>query len=236
MPRALDNVGGIPPGRREWSWPWQAFPYVEQGNLTNLAASSANDTVIQTTPIPLDSCPSRRSVTVYGSAKTAKGDYAGNAGGDPLSGNGANGVVVRTGTRTRALTDISDGTANTVMAGEKMMRTDQFGVEWPDNEPYISVGYDLDVVRSAATARWHDANAAPPAGSRGPLPDVAASPPASNASGRADSNFSFLGSSHTSEANFVMCDGSVRVIQYTPDPTTFRRLCMTADGQVIPDL
>lgn len=114
-----------------------------------------------------------------------------------------------------------------------MMRTDQLGVEWSDNEAFISTGFDLDVVRTASTKQWDDADPNPPAGTRGPLPDVNVSPPDSTPSGRAESHFSFFGSSHPAGANFALCDGSVRMIRYNPDPVTFRRLCEIADGQPV---
>jgi prepilin-type processing-associated H-X9-DG protein len=42
-----------------------------------------------------------------------------------------------------------------------------------------------------------------------------------------------FGSAHTSGCNFVLCDGSVRSIDFSIDGTTHARLGNKADGQVV---
>src|SRR4051812_37635726 len=130
-----------PSGRAEWSWTWQILPYIEQTALYQLANTSANNTLISKTPVKTYYCPSRRAAQVYnGLAKT---DYAGNGG------TGSNGVLVRMGTAKIGIKDITDGTSNTLMLGEKRLKLGKFGVSYDDNEACYSPGWDSEMVRFA---------------------------------------------------------------------------------------
>jgi prepilin-type processing-associated H-X9-DG protein len=42
-----------------------------------------------------------------------------------------------------------------------------------------------------------------------------------------------FGSSHPGGVNMLNCDGSVRFIKFTVDPSTFRRLAVIDDGEPI---
>jgi len=44
-----------------------------------------------------------------------------------------------------------------------------------------------------------------------------------------------FGSAHPASFNIVLCDGSVRSVNYTIDQTTFMRLGNRADGQPLGD-
>ena len=226
------NIGApIPAGpsrRVEWSWAYHLLPFVEQDNVHR----HTNNTTVRQTPIKIYYCPSRRAAQRYGSGTgTAKTDYAANAG-DSLGENSTNGVIYRTGLSTVRLTDISDGTSNTALVGEKRLKLDQLGIEIGDNESYANPGYERDIVRAAVTGGPTTVDADTPAGRRGPFPDVRQTtvPPFTTAN--RDDGLRHFGSSHPSGCNFVLADGSVRHVRFNPDPTSFRRFCTKSDGAV----
>jgi prepilin-type N-terminal cleavage/methylation domain-containing protein/prepilin-type processing-associated H-X9-DG protein len=210
-----------PPRRVEWSWTYHILPYLEQGPLY----LNTNDTTVRRTPLAVYFCPSRRAPVAFGNE--AKGDYAGNTG----SGiNTDTGAVVRTGLTRVRFADITDGTSNTALVGEKRMKLDRFNLTIDDNESYYAVGQDTEIIRSAVV----DADdAALPSAQRtwGPSRDirVTTNPPFSDL----NSGLAQFGSSHPGGCNFVACDGSVRHVRFNPDRTQFRRFCTRADGAVL---
>ena len=213
--------------RDEYSWAYHILPYVEQDNVHRHRTRN----VVRRTPVKIYFCPSRRQPVAFGNE--AKIDYAGNGGAGTGSGSGVNsnrnsGVVVQTGKGRVTLTTISDGTSNTIMAGEKRLKLDRQNKATGDNESYVDAGWDTDVIRYSLTD--------PDTGnSWGPNPDVkrTATPPWSTL----DQASRQFGSSHASGCNFVMGDGSVRHVRFNPNRTQFRRLTHRADGAVVnPDL
>src|SRR5262249_35857580 len=122
IPVSDPSATTYPSSRREWSWTWQILPYVEQQTLAQLPDTTANNQQIQRTPLKLYYCPTRRSAQLYNGL--AKVDYAGNGG---TGGAGTNGVVVRQGAGRVRIADITDGTSNTLMVGEKRLKRDKFG-------------------------------------------------------------------------------------------------------------
>src|SRR5262249_12928204 len=98
---------------------------------------------------------------------------------------------------------------------------------YDDNEPMVSPGWDVEIVRRAA--RDPDR----PAADRGPSRDVAAS--ISALPGEADprSGLRQFGSSHPTGINAGFADGSVRPIKFNPDPIVFRRACVANDGAAV---
>jgi prepilin-type N-terminal cleavage/methylation domain-containing protein/prepilin-type processing-associated H-X9-DG protein len=209
--------GAVPQSRYEWGWPYHILPYIEQDNLYR----TTNHTTVRKTPVKTYFCPSRRAPVAFGNE--AKGDYAGNAGSSTAATSNA-GVIVRTGLGTVRLTDVTDGTSNTAMAGEKRMKVDRFNLSVDDNESYYSAGWDTETIRAAVTD--------PDTGtSWGPNRDVLRTDPAVFTD--LDSGLHQFGSSHASGCNIVLCDGSVRHVRFNPDRTQFRRLCTKADGAVL---
>jgi prepilin-type N-terminal cleavage/methylation domain-containing protein len=105
--------------------------------------------------------------------------------------------------------EITDGTSNTLLAGDKHMHTKHL------NDPAKSDGpaYNGDKGHSHRSV-----------GPSRPL-----------AKGPMDTVTSRFGSWHTSVTNFVLCDGSVRSIQNNANATTLGWLAGKDDGQVIPD-
>ena len=115
-------------------------------------------------------------------------------------------------TSTTRLAEITDGTTNTYLIGEKYVDPDYYtgacnSVYLAGNNGPAYVGYDWK------TVRWSDT---------GPRQDQAGLPDYRN-----------FGSAHASAFNMAMCDGSVRSISYTIDIATHGWLCNRHDGQVV---
>lgn len=200
-----------PYDRTEWSWPYQILPYIEQGPVFS---ATANGTVY-TAVIKIYHCPARRQATLY--RNQAKIDYAGNAGT-----NSSNGVLLRTGTGLLRLELIQDGTSNTLMVGEKRLRWDKFGTSYDDNEPYAAPGWDSEIFRRAVAEVYSESPCC------GPNRDirVTQTPPFTDP----DNGMQQFGSSHDTGMNAVMADGSVRVIKFNPNATSFQYACRREDG------
>ncbi|MCA9099683.1 MAG: DUF1559 domain-containing protein, partial [Planctomycetales bacterium] len=116
------------------------------------------------------------------------------------------GVIVR-------LAQISDGTSNTYMVGEKYLNSDKYktGDDPADNET-IYGGYDWDYIR------WTGRNMVlqPEHVPRQDTPGF-------------NTNYAY-GSAHPASWNVVMCDGSVHSLSYSIDTETHRRLGWRGDG------
>jgi prepilin-type N-terminal cleavage/methylation domain-containing protein len=205
-PRTMNGTTPVVGQGQHWGFGYQILPYIEQQAVYDLAT----DATVSSTPIKIYFCPSRRPPTVVsGYALT---DYAGNAGAYTTTafpwGNGSNGgVVINSGAvKTITLTDITDGTSNTPMVGEKQLdlsALNQFPCD--DNNAYTD-GWDWDIVR------W---------GNQPPAPDFRGP----NACG----HFVF-GSSHVAGTNIVFCDGAVRFVKYSVAQPVWQAACVRNDG------
>lgn len=133
------------------------------------------------------------------------------------------------------MADIRDGSSNTIMLGEKFMDPDHYmtgdiqGDQWS-----MYCGYSSDIIRSTWALFTES-----PAGSGNytiedrhkPLRDKTA--PAS-ASDDPDHPYPHsFGSAHSSGFNAALCDGSVRLINYTIDPMIFYWLGNRKDNEPI---
>lgn len=105
-----------------------------------------------------------------------------------------------------SLRDITDGTSNTLLVGEKYMEVGSVGQGYGDDQT-MYLGDDADV------RRWC---MFPPVRDRRNFDDP-----------------DRFGGMHPAGCQFVFCDGSARPVPYTIDATVFRRLGNRKDGQVI---
>ncbi len=201
--------GGAPMAapRQAWGLFYQMLPFMEQQSLYD----NGDDALVRRSPVGGYFCPSRREPIEIGGR--AHNDYAGNAGlmGGGLNGwgDGKNGGVFVRATAAESIdsASITDGTSNTIGIGEKWMGQSEYSKHTcADNEGYTS-GFDWDIVR------WGD------------------NPPRKDVLNNDNCKTEF-GSAHAGGAHFVYCDGSVHMINFTIDQTTFRNLSQRDDGQV----
>ncbi len=229
-------------------WTYNILPYIEQKALREIGAGQIG-ALKQTDlkrlveqPVKLFNCPSRRPAVLYpvpiqpanaaqGVFQGAKTDYSVNAG-DQLADQRDAGsptppaigqfdytgiCYIRSKVR---LAEIGDGTANTVMVGEKHLAVQNYrtGTDGADNEN-LYVGFDNDHFRSMNNTKT------------GAVGNIRFPP-------RADSRTADLrtfGSAHPSAFNALLCDGSVRPISYNINETTYMRLGHRNDGQSLGD-
>ena len=108
------------------------------------------------------------------------------------------------------MSSVTDGTANTVLVGEKYLHLTHEGgaICCDDNEPFVNAGWETDIVRH---------------GSLSPLRDM-------DTGTSAEQRF---GSRHPAGFNVVMVDGSVQHITWEIDSTVFRNLAVRDDGNPV---
>jgi prepilin-type N-terminal cleavage/methylation domain-containing protein len=227
-------------------WTFNILPYCEQNALYNIAKGKTGQpkrvdlAAMCGVPIKFFYCPSRRKPGVYPVTSStaeqnfehvtigAKIDYAVCAGDqEELQGNGIpipliappmtyTGIsFVRSTVR---FAEITDGTSNTLMVGEKLMGYPYYlnGLEGGDNEN-IFCGWDNDHTRTTNNRTTGNNN-------------QIRFPPRRDT--REDRILTF-GSAHSSGFNGVLCDGSVHIISYNIDVTNYMRLGNRADGQTM---
>jgi hypothetical protein len=103
---------------------------------------------------------------------------------------------------------ISDGSSNTLLAGEKHVPLQTFGQGWLDSSVYNGE-YPVSYLRGGGNG-------------------------VGLAQYRNENSWKF-GSYHTGVCQFVLCDGSVRGLAHYIDPTILGRLCQINDGMVLGD-
>jgi len=207
-------VNGVPAigKQQEAGWGFQVLPFIEADTVWK-GGSATNDLdrirVAVGTPNKLFFCPSRRlpqtnefSDPAYldgTPVECALCDYAGS--------NYEETGILRFHATTR-FQDITDGTSNTLLLGDKRMNRARLGMPNDDDTGYTT-GFDDDVIRRTDLP---------------PAPDYSAP--------KGDGGFRF-GSSHIGGFNAVFADGSIHFIPYSIDPTVFRYLGNRSDGQAI---
>lgn len=215
---------GMPnePARQGGSWPFQILPYSEQRQVYTI---STNTDDIRRSQIPTYICPSR-GFTVRKQDGRVLMDYAGvTPNNDFWQGDTWDvpqnkkwyGVIIRTpyrndkthsgSTNPIGFEGITDGSSNAIVVGEKRLRREEYqSGAWHDDCGW-SDGWDPDTMRETGPGQEYG-------------PDITGGP---------DPGYQF-GSAHPAGANFVLGDGSVRLISYTIDKTLFNQLGHRADG------
>lgn len=211
-------------------WQLQLLPYLEQDSLftqsfvyltahpggTDSTAFLAGSFVMSMFICPANTRP---LVDVYAGVTYEITSYMGNAGtssGNPVSGDG----ILYSGSNVH-ITDITDGTENTIAVGERPCTGDLY---WGWGFAPFGTGYgDGDTVLgsndSSLATRLGDAAA-----------NVGLRPPTQPHTA-AEIDGAHYWSFHDGGANFVFCDGSVHFLNYSAD-AVFVQLCTRNGGEV----
>jgi prepilin-type N-terminal cleavage/methylation domain-containing protein len=231
--------GGTPAiyDQQAWGWMYQILPFIEQ---TNVWKNPVEDEVTSF-PVPYYFCPTVAKIRIYkytqnGDVDTqdrAMNDYLGNGGTwgyDQFTYPAAalDGPLVPSkilSKKTRRITDIVDGTANTILVGEKWLIPNAFkGTSYCSDDQGFTDGWDNDTM-AFGKARGNSSAAPVP-----PRPTLRAGTWPSG-----DECGAIFGSVHAS-CLFVFCDGSVHSVDFGINPQNWLRLCSINDGQpVTPD-
>ena len=237
--------------RQPGGWLYNVLPYVEQTDLHRLGAGEANVATARAfsaqrlaTPLALFYCPSRRRALVHYTQYTyrnasyvrnvVKNDFAAN-GGDTRTywnsmppftsvpntiaatdragfrwpdGERENGIFYATSKVSIRM--IGDGASNTYLIGEKYLRTEDYdkGLDGGNNETAFC-GHAADITRWTGSGQV-------------PLQD------------RSGADFSeSFGSVHSVGFHMALCDGSVRLIDYSINPTVHGHLGNRRDGVAV---
>jgi prepilin-type N-terminal cleavage/methylation domain-containing protein/prepilin-type processing-associated H-X9-DG protein len=121
-------------------------------------------------------------------------------------------------TQVIGMRQVSDGTSNTLMGGEKFIRPDMVEGGSASDDRGWSDGWDPDTMRSTC---WP------------PLQDALTAATADNTLYGYEAGVVNFGSSHPGGFNSVFADGSVHPISYDIDPFVFDRLGDREDGELV---
>jgi prepilin-type N-terminal cleavage/methylation domain-containing protein len=219
--RTMLHNGPADYSKQAWGWCYQILPHIEQGNLWRLPAGKEHEIIA--TAVPIFYCATRGRMEVVDDI--AVSDYAGNGGtyghwtdqGEPT--NSLDGVLTPSGGQAISFGNITDGTSNTLLIGEKWLY-----VQWYDdrtsgggscinNEGWCN-GWDNDNICYSSSGLN-----APEL----PLRDVQSGPQCGYA----------FGSAHNGAFQSVFCDGSVHSLQYDINAKIWVNLCNRSDGQPV---
>jgi prepilin-type N-terminal cleavage/methylation domain-containing protein/prepilin-type processing-associated H-X9-DG protein len=242
------NVSGNPPApgfQGGGGWAFQILPFLEQ----NAVYTCTNIQTITATPIPTYFCPARRAPGVDPINGTTSGgnagiDYFGNAQnvgtGNITTGGSygssltppvpATGILRPAGSATAkgvmiSISQITDGTSNTIAVGEKQQCLRTLGIDATD---YI--GYTWGV-NYGGKGNW-DVTCMANDGSAGVIPDSNVEYGVSPSTPCTESTHSF-GSSHLVGMNAVFADGSVRLVAYSIQPATLQQVLTINNAEAL---
>jgi prepilin-type processing-associated H-X9-DG protein len=184
------------------SWAFAILPYVEQTNTFQQRAWE--------TTVPIYLCPSRRAALLQPATNDVRGVYNGGGWKWGKIDYAANAQVIPGRPDCKRFQMITDGLANTILAGEKAMAPENYtsGTWWWD-EPFFIGGSDSTSRKGTELNRDSDWTAL-------------------------DTRENW-GSAHPSGANFLFADGSVRLISYGIDPAKFQAWLTPAGGEPVSD-
>jgi len=219
-------------------WVYNVLPFLDQSPLRDHGSGEAFEqkresrVKLVTTPLAIFNCPTRRPAALFTyqdhswnrkfnmreTPRVARGDYAVNAGSQPVSQIFAGPATLEQGLSPSfgwpsvanhngisfqrsmvPVTAVRDGTSTTYLAGERYLNPDAYhnGNDAADNSN-LYTGYENDNHRCASQVPTQD------------RPGLVI--------------WDHFGSAHIGICQFVFCDGSVRAINFTIDPETHRRL------------
>lgn len=259
---AAGNPWPAPP-KQAAGWPFQILPFVEQLTLQRAGTKDANkdiwvnNVIVRNTPLTVYVCPSRRTpIKLNGGHSTARGGGA-FCYGAPYFGPVSRSIStvwntpdtfstlivpseppsVRGGKDGSVnLNQIPDGSSNTLLAGERWMRLDQYsGGAWNDDHGIIS-GLDQDHMRIGDQPPIRDTNMNPftnqfvAQGDSNPCCDWWRDPDTRKPSPRFGSRF---GGPHVGGMSALFGDGSVRTIRWGVSQRVFADICRRNDGNTI---
>jgi prepilin-type N-terminal cleavage/methylation domain-containing protein len=214
------------------SWLMWILPYAEQNGLYAQVGSLSSNytqrdytycgsaTAPGATFIPLYACPSDyipNTVITFSSGGTKYfgiNSYFANAGTSawPLPSASLNGVMYYN-SKIR-IADITDGTSNTLLAGER------FSLDPTYTDPQL-----LENTRGWAWCNWNSGEDV--------LGDTAYKINTPTANSSVNNRRTNFGSGHHGGANFVLCDGSVSFVVDSVSIVTLQRLSVPSDGNVV---
>jgi prepilin-type N-terminal cleavage/methylation domain-containing protein/prepilin-type processing-associated H-X9-DG protein len=232
-----DQFGFFPTGGWEWwatptyvngqpvvgemqqaGWGFQILPFIEAENTWRGGPSSTTDLdrilVAVGTPNKVFFCPTRREpqTLIFTDPGYLNGMPVEIALCDYAASNWEETGIVRFRYPTR-IADITDGTSNTLLVGEKRLNLAMLGQPTDGDATGYATAFDSDVIRSTD-------------------PDHPPEPDYNDGTGEGDGDMRF-GSSHPGRFNVAFADGSVHSLSYSIDPTVFSYLGNKSDGQAI---
>jgi len=206
------------------SWQFSILPFIEQ----NAIYTCNSQTTAQQALIKTYACPSRRAPTtshIDSNSGIDKGmavgttDYYGSAQNATFSVNGAatRGVFANGRYQCVTMMQISDGTSNTVAAGDKNVAKGNYG----GGSDVDSGGYTWPA-DNGGTGNFDNT-----------LGRVDILPQADRTGSGDGANTHGFGSTHAGGFNVVMVDGSVHFTAYSLTLSTWTSMCGINDGQVV---
>jgi prepilin-type N-terminal cleavage/methylation domain-containing protein len=214
-----------------WGWGYQILPFIEQGSLhrippggggngTGAGPPGPGDIQVASTPVKTYNCPSKRGPTIFNysqanwgavpGARRAMGDYNGNGGG--VWGGALDGPLRPSGYPVQ-FKHITKGTANTLLVGEKYVSfIEKSSTPNCNDDQGWTDGWDNDTIACA---------------------EVGGVIYAPQKDDKAGSCGLFFGSPHVGGMQGVLCDGSVRSINYSVSPAMFKIFCQADSGAVL---
>jgi prepilin-type N-terminal cleavage/methylation domain-containing protein/prepilin-type processing-associated H-X9-DG protein len=234
-----DGAADTTPG---WGWASYLLPYVEQDNLFRrldfkqpVQNSPAIQAMVKVYLCPSDLTPPAPFAVpdAFGNpiCLAAPSSYAACVGGDESDAAGPTGLGIFYRNSHTRMTDVTDGTSNTILVGER---------SWGNAN-----GIWAGAVNNGVILRGRQ-NPCPGTGA-GSYPAsvlVQAHSHLNNATSDTDGGLDDFSSRHTGGSNFVFADGSVRFLRsipgdnadgsYTTDGLFFQAMGTRANGEVVP--